>query len=155
MTSHNSVWNKSSTLAERIKANEDTYKKREEEARAVKEAIAVKVKEALDKTRENERCDVIIDMKNKQLIKERESYRKLIPKEWHEIWKYCYSRSNGSLYQDFIIAAYKSKKLNLVDQSVILLGSEAVRKEAKKHKISYDNVFEEIDEDIMNLIYNK
>jgi hypothetical protein len=137
MTSNNSVWNQSSTLVERIKANEETFKKLEEEAMAKKEAMVKKEKETLDKEREIARYRAMVQLRVREEKEERASYRTRIPYGWRGLWDYCYERSHGKMYQDFIIAAFKSNKLNLIDSSVILMGSAAVEEEAIKHNIYY------------------
>lgn len=137
MTSNNSVWNKSSSLVERIKANEKIYTKIEDEERAKKEAISQKVKETLIKEREVAKYRALSELREKEEEEERASYRMRIPYGWHEIWDYCYERSRGKSYQDFIIAAFNSKKLHLINSSVIRMGSAAVEEEAIKHQIYY------------------
>jgi hypothetical protein len=39
------------------------------------------------------------------------------------------------MYKDFIIAAFESNKLKLINTNVILYGSDAVIEEAKKYQI--------------------
>jgi hypothetical protein len=137
MTSNNSVWNQSSTLVERIKANEETYKKTEAESIAKKEAMAIKVKDALNKKREVAKYRALAQLRAREEEEERASYRTRIPYGWRDIWDYCDTRSRGKMYQDFIIAAFKSNKLHLIDSSVILMESAAVEEEAIKHDICY------------------
>lgn len=137
MNTTKSAWSRKITLAEQIKANEEIYKKIESETLAKKEAILKKEKEAKNIETILARFKAQCELKTRQETEKRASYKKLIPYEWREIWNYCDTRTHGKMYQDFIIAAFESNKLKLIDMSVILLGSEAVIEEAAKHHIKF------------------
>ena len=137
MNSNTSVWNKSNSLIEKIKINEENNKIIEAELLAKKEALANEEKKIQNIMICIERDIVRKQLKNKQKDEERASYRMRIPYAWRDIYDYCDTRSNGKMFKDFIIAAFKSNKLHLVNQIAILRGTEAVIEEAKKHKIKF------------------
>ena len=135
MNINNSAWNKSTSIVERIKINEEFLTKKEAQIKKEKEAQIKKEKEAKNIERELARLKAHCILKAKQEDENRASYRKRIPYEYREIWDYCDTRTYGKMYKDFIIAAFESNKLKLIDTNVILYGSDAVIEEAKKYQI--------------------
>jgi|688.fasta_scaffold2017861_1 hypothetical protein len=86
MNINNSAWNKSTSIVERIKINEEFLAKKEAQIKKEKEAQIKKEKEAKNIERELARLKAHCILKAKQEDENRASYRKRIPYEYREIW---------------------------------------------------------------------